>query len=564
MQTLLQTLQDQDLGHLKAVAELWGLELPAGDAAASAAKLASLMLQPDLAEEIVESLPPKAMEALQKIMLHGGRMPLADLTLEHGAVRRMGPAKRDREKPWRSPRSDVEVLWYRGLIATAFADTAAGPREFVFIPTDLGSLLPASKVDPQDYLGGPSALPSKTSHTDLTCVYDATTLLAALRGSPVKDPASLQSRLPHLKRHLFQPGQTGFLVTLLLDMGILDQAPIRPILEQTQAFLQINSETARRQLFQTWLASERWNDLAHLPSLRLAGERWPNDPVASRQSLLQFLQRLPIDTWWSVEKWVRAIRQWQPSFQRPGVDFDSWYLQSAAGGDILSGVAHWDQIDGALLRYWISGPLYWLGMTELGYLAGSEHPDAFRLLFSVEEMTSPLDLAPLEAPQQPAFSLNSQGVLRINQESSRVARYQIARIGEWLQLDSGDFVYRLSPRSLGTAGSQGVTHDHIVGLLEKFAKPPIPPSVLKALERWHNKGVEARLEETILLRLKSKELVNELMANKSTARYLKMRLGDTTFKLNQREASHHIGRRSTPVPAAISAVDTLLVALNRR
>lgn len=540
MQTLLQSLQDQDLGHIKAIAELWGLDLPTGDAASSAASLARLMQQPELAAEIVESLPPSAMEALQKVMLHGGRMPLADLTLEHGAIRRMGPAKRDREKPWRSPESPVEALWYRGLIATAFADSPAGPREFVFIPTDLKPLLPAFKLESGGYIGAPSALPTKTSYTGLTCVQDATTLLAALRGAPVEDAARLQSQLPYLFRHLFQPKQAGFLAALLMDLGIVAQAPLQPVLEKAQAFLEISPENARLQLIQAWWASERWNDLSRLPGLRLAGERWPNDPVASRQSLIEFLKQTPVDTWWSVDQWVKSIRHWQPSFQRPGADFDSWYIQSDAGGEILSGVAHWDQIDGALLRYWISGPLHWLGVTELGYLSDSEHADAFRLHYSVDLLTAPPDQMPDETPQRPAITIHSQGMLRVNQETSRVARYQIARIGEWLRLDSGDYVYRLSPRSLETAGAQGLTYDHIVGLLKKFAKPPIPPSVLEALKRWHLQGAEARLEKAILLRLKSKDLVDELMANKSTARFLKKRLGETTFKLDPREASQLI------------------------
>ena len=141
MQTLLQTLQDHDLGHLKAIAELWGIDLPHGDPAPAASHLAQSMLRPDVAEEIIESLPQAAMEALQSIILHGGRIPLADMRREFGSIRRMGPGKRDREKPWRAPESSTETLWYRGLIATAFADSPSGLREFVFIPTDLSPLL---------------------------------------------------------------------------------------------------------------------------------------------------------------------------------------------------------------------------------------------------------------------------------------------------------------------------------------------------------------------------------------------------------------------------------------
>lgn len=537
MQTLLQTLQDHDRGHLLAVAELWGLDLDSGDAASAATRLAEYMRQPDVVEEIIESLSPQTMGALREILEHGGRIPVADLSLQHGQIRRMGPAKRDREKPWRSPQSSVEALWYRGIIATAFANTPSGPREFFFVPSDLRPLLPFALKPTDPVLGSPSALPVQTSNTGFSCVHDATTLLAALRQSPVENIAHFRSRLPYLSRHLIQPERWEFLITLLLEMKIVTPEPLQPLPDSTRAFLEAPLESGRRQLYQAWMASKGWNDLAHVPGLQLAGGSWPNDPVASRQSLLHFMERIPVDIWWSLDRWVKSIRQWQPSFQRPGADFDSWYIQSDTGGEILSGAAHWDQIDGALLRFWITGPLYWLGLTELGYLSEREHPDTFRLRHAIGDPTNLAGQTTNGLPSQTSVQINPQAEIRVSFDGSRVARYQIARIGEWLGIEDGRYVYRLSPRSLETAAEQGVTHEHILGLFEKFAKPPIPPSVLGALERWSHKGVEARLEKAILLRLKDAALVEELLAHKATARYLDKRLGETTFKLNPQQAS---------------------------
>ncbi|MGD8821672.1 MAG: hypothetical protein PVG63_01105, partial [Anaerolineales bacterium] len=400
MQTLLQTLQDHDRGHLSAVAELWGLDLPTGDTASVAASLAAHMLEAEVVQEIVESLSSGTMRALRQILEHGGRIPLADLSLQHGSIRRMGPAKRDREKPWRSPQSSVEALWYRGLIATAFADTPSGPREFVFVPTDLRPLLPLAQKPSDQVFGSPSGLPSRRAQTGLSCVHDATTLLAALRQSPADHIDQLRQRLPYLSRHLIQPDHWDFLITLLWEMDILSAAPIQPKPETTRAFLEAPIEVSHQQLVQAWLSSQRWNDLSHVPGLRLVGESWPNDPVASRKNLVHFLERTPVDTWWSLDTWVQSIRQWQPSFQRPGADFDSWYIQSDTGGEILSGAAHWDQIDGALLRFWIAGPLYWLGITELGFLSQADHPDAFRLKRSMDEFATPCEPSSEEISQQ--------------------------------------------------------------------------------------------------------------------------------------------------------------------
>ena len=142
MRSLLHTLQDYDLGHLRIVAELWGIDLPQGPARQAADVVARTMLEPATVTEITESLPLPNREALDFLLHLGGRAPLSDFVRRFGPFREMGPGRRDREKPWRDTASPMEALWYRGLIARAFIDTPSGPREFAFIPSDLAALLP--------------------------------------------------------------------------------------------------------------------------------------------------------------------------------------------------------------------------------------------------------------------------------------------------------------------------------------------------------------------------------------------------------------------------------------
>lgn len=84
MQTLALTLQDQDLGQLRIVASLWGLDLPTGTATQAAAALAGSMLDRSLLTEIVDSLPVGAHDALMSLIRNQGRLPLADLTRKYG------------------------------------------------------------------------------------------------------------------------------------------------------------------------------------------------------------------------------------------------------------------------------------------------------------------------------------------------------------------------------------------------------------------------------------------------------------------------------------------------
>jgi hypothetical protein len=56
MPTLLASLQNHDLGHLRIVAGLWGLELDSAEADPAAEELAASLLDPELVAEILDSL----------------------------------------------------------------------------------------------------------------------------------------------------------------------------------------------------------------------------------------------------------------------------------------------------------------------------------------------------------------------------------------------------------------------------------------------------------------------------------------------------------------------------
>ena len=88
-----------------------------------------------------------------------------------GELRRMGMAKRDRERPDLKPASAVEVLWYRGLVGRAFLSVppANEPQEYAYIPEDLLPLLPILRTDAHPPLGRP-ATPNESAHPILADV----------------------------------------------------------------------------------------------------------------------------------------------------------------------------------------------------------------------------------------------------------------------------------------------------------------------------------------------------------------------------------------------------------
>src|SRR2546425_1727478 len=99
MPPLHRVLADHDLGLLRLMAGLWGLELAAGSQREAADELAARMLAPELAAENIAALPADAHAAFDQLAREG-RQLLAWFTRRYGELRAMGPARRDRERPW--------------------------------------------------------------------------------------------------------------------------------------------------------------------------------------------------------------------------------------------------------------------------------------------------------------------------------------------------------------------------------------------------------------------------------------------------------------------------------
>ncbi len=116
MPELIHTLQGHDLGFLKMVAGLWGLELHARDVHNALPELIQTMLDRPLVEEILTTLPESARRAFEDLQAHQGRLPWSVFSRKYGEIRTFGIARRDRERPDLNPISPAEILWYRALI----------------------------------------------------------------------------------------------------------------------------------------------------------------------------------------------------------------------------------------------------------------------------------------------------------------------------------------------------------------------------------------------------------------------------------------------------------------
>ncbi|MBU2610851.1 MAG: hypothetical protein KJ606_07900 [Chloroflexi bacterium] len=528
MPDLLHSLQSRDLGHLRIVASLWGVELTAAETDAALTELAAALLDSALVREILDALPAEACSALDALVTDGGRIPWATFARRFGQIREVGAGHRDREQVYLHPISAAEMLFYRALLARAFFDTPGGAQEFAYIPDDLlplihrqergergdkykkESALSAVSAVSEEPLGRP-ATPKERTHVILAddrILDHACTLLVALRLG-IQPP---ELSVPEI-----------VLIELLAAAKLIGGRSINP--EAVKSFLEMPRAEALASLVKAWQESGTFNELRQLPGLVCEGE-WTNSSLITRHSLLNLLATIPHNQWWSLPAFIRAIKEKHPDFQRPAGDYDSWFIKRAADGVYLRGFVHWDDVDGALIRYLISGPLFWLGMTELASPSDSEVITAFRVVSNVERQTS--DARRSTFNEMGKLHVSSQGKITIPRFLPRAARYQISRFCVWDEAKPDEYRYRVTTASLKKAGAQGLKISQLLSLLAKNAAAEIPPAFVKALKRWEKSGTEARVETQTILRVSRPEFLDELRKSKA-GRFLGETLGPVTI-----------------------------------
>jgi hypothetical protein len=176
------------------------------------------------------------------------------------------------------------------------------------------------------------------------------------------------------------------------------------------------------------------------------------------------------------------------------------------------------QVDGALIKFFITNILYWLGQVDLCLAEGAMEPTSFRVINLESHLTGKEDKK---------INISSQGLISVPRLAPRAVRYQISRFCEWEEPREGIYRYRVSTNSLTKARDQGLKIEHLLALLTKHSEAGIPPTLLKALKRWEVNGTEARVQTQVILKVSRPEVLEEMRRSKA-AKFLGEVLSPTT------------------------------------
>ncbi len=540
MKNLLASLKTCDAALLPEIARFWKVSIDNLDPLEIPPALEAAMLDPDRAARAWDALDDAQRGTLQTLIggLNGGKMTAPMFSRMFGEIRKMGRGLIEKEKPLLHPISNAEALYYRGLIYEDAEKTANGLRPIIYIPADFSAVLPNHKTAYDD-LGEAEAesLPTideidmelleEIHPADTTIVDDMTTLLAYLqihRGTLAEgrlaevDQSALIDHFMHTDDRrldfLFKVGVSAELIDIQDGLAFPRRAETRRWLESTRS-------AQLKYMAEGWRESRTYLDLWHVDGLHPEPTGWSYDPALARREVLDFLREgAPLNGWWGLDEFISVLKDTNPDFQRPGGDYDTWYIRSDSG-EYLRGFESWDAVEGALLEYYFDGPMHWLGLVDLA-------EDAVKLTAYGRAFVTG---AGWPAPSEPEDKITVQedGTLLISRKVSRFERFQAMRFTDWAAAarDSEPFIYKLNGEGIRRAAAQNINTGHIAAFISRMLDgEDIPPPIARLLEVWESgSSAAATLERLLVLRTTAPETMDFINETPALRRYLGARLG---------------------------------------
>lgn len=510
MRELRKCLSDCSVPRLRALASARGIDLTTNRHVEAARFLAEAMLRPDSIAEALEILNPQERRALEAVQTAGGSVRADPFTRQFGGIRAIGDGRLMVDQPWLAPATPAERLWYLGLLFKAFAEYGTERVAYLFIPSDLLPLLPR----PQAQAGlrlEPAGEPARSWTAGDAASLDICTLLAQLQNHQPQiargrglDPQDERAWRKRWAAALIDPppfaGYADLRARFLLRIaGRLRLARrtgdrLKPAAEAARTWLNAPRSGRLGQMWAAWVNDPGWDELRRIPEIHCEGTGWRNDPILTRQRLLELLAVCEPGVWHSLPKAIHTIRERAPDFQRTGGDYNSWYIRDVKTGEYLMGFEQWDAIEGRLITQAVTGPMHWLGGVSLG------QPEGGDLGFSVTAWGWAWlhGQEPEDAGNFAPVSVTEGALVHWPADGNLYHRFQMERFADW-KGDADGSDYQITPASLARVLAQGVKADAIIKFLQRASEGQVPAEILGQVSEWAGRRGRARLSRKMLL-----------------------------------------------------------------
>ena len=373
---------------------------------------------------------------------------------------------------------------------------------------------------------------------------------------PLVEWIRTESDAPHL---LFIRLLLIKLELLYEQRGVLYAAP-------ADAFFALPILERARRCYRLWLETSFWNELIYLPGVVVRPAPASLEPaheevVRARQMVVQRMLRAQPEVWHELATFIARTKLYVPYLLFPrqyGSRVDRYSVGSNPyGWDFrlrhgwLTHREGWHLVEGGFIRAIVSGPLNWLGLTEV---KDQGHPDAFRLASGFTLITGELPVD-VEEPVwgrlivQPNFEMVALAPV------SELLLVNLDRFAERLSLEH-IAQYRLSRASVTRAIQVGLHVNAIQEILEQAAGGEIPQNVRYSLIEWERQARRIELWRGVtLLEVDDATLLDTLFDDEETRPLMGRRLAPLLAEVatDQLSSIQEILWQHNYLPALVSA-----------
>lgn len=545
--TVRASLEAHPLVLLRAIAAAHGMTVERARSEELVEQVERWLTRPETIARLLAEMDEGSRAALDLLLAAGGQMPSYRFQRDPlgGELRLLGAGALERSRPWEEPISATERLFYRGLIFQDFGVIGDYRGQVLYVPTDLLPLFPPVEAPPVLFEVQPlDGLPPGVREGTLALVEDAFVVLSDLQRRsvhPVKGrylPADALHRInerltvPEPEAALTSERDTqrlALLLHLLRALVLIEETGdglLKPVTARVRKWLQAPRPRRLLSLQRAWSDDPGWNDLWRIPTLRPEATGWRNEPRRARAALVRWLRQVPSAAWVSVAEFVRAVKRVDPDFQRPDGDYNSWYIRHAEAGTLLHGWENWEQVEGTLLRYFFSGPLFWLGIVDLGYLAPSDkQPFAFRLTpYGARWLGRDEPLPP--QPDRAPVIIAADGTISVPPGADDWERLHLERLSVPVEEGPGD--YHLEREKLIALLMEGSDVERVLRFLDHATNHFLPNEVRERLRGWAGGYGRISLERCVVLEVDEPQLLRDLQRQPQISHFFDRPLGPRT------------------------------------